>query len=191
MLRKTFFASNVKNCREIQVVQRENEIISEYAAILRKLAVTCQYGTFLDDALTQCFVCGLDNPGIQRRLLLESELSFEKAVQTPEAIHTADQEIEKFHCVPGADVKKLCSFPTKFYEGKSILCFRCSGSGHLASTCRFRSAKCYRSGKVGHVARACSSKQHKEGNVNKMNEGDEDVDEDIVNKVTISEIGVI
>ena len=41
------------------------------------------------------------NPGIQRRLLLESELSFEKAVQTAEAIHKADQETEKFHSVPG------------------------------------------------------------------------------------------
>ena len=41
------------------------------------------------------------------------------------------------------------------------------------------------------MARACSSKQHKEGNVNKMNERDEDVDEDNVNKVTISETGVI
>ena len=122
-------------------MQREDETISEYAGILRKLAVTCQYGTFLDDALTQCFVCGLANPGIQRRLLLESELSFEKAVQTAEAIHKADQEIEKFHSVPGADVKKLRSFPTKFNEGKSIFCFRCSGRGHLASTCRFRSVK--------------------------------------------------
>ena len=111
--------------------------------------------------------------------------------KTAEAIHKADQEIEKFQSVPRADVKKLRSFPTKFKEGKSILCFCCSGRGHLASTCRFRSAKCYRCGKVGHVARACSSKQHKEDNVNKMNEGDEDVDEDIVNKVTISETGVI
>ena len=122
---------------------------------------------------------------------MESELSFEKAVQTAEAIHKANQEIEKFHSVPRADVKKLRSFPTKFNKGKSILCFRFSGSGHLASTCRFRSAKCYCCGKVGHVARACSSKQHKEGNVNKMNEGDKDVDEEIVNKVTISETGVI
>ena len=172
-------------------MQREDETISEYAAILRKLAVTCQYGTFLDGAPTQCFVCGLANPGIQRRLLLESELGFEKAVHTAEAILKADQEIEKFLSVPGANIKKLRSFPAKFNEGKSILCFCCSGREHLASTCRFRSAKCYRCGKVGHVARACSSKQHEEGNVNKMNEGDEDVDEDIVNKVTISETGVI
>ena len=104
-------------------MQREDETISEYAAILRKLAVTWQYGTVLDDALTHCFVCGLANPGIQRRLLLESELSFEKAVQTAKVIHKADQEIEKFHSVPGAKVKKLRSFPTKFNEGKTILWF--------------------------------------------------------------------
>ena len=193
-LEKHFSPPTIKIAERFKLlkrVQREDETISEYAAILRKLAVTCQYGTFLDDALTQCFVCGLANPGIQRRLLLETELSFEKAIQTAKAIHQADQEIEKFHSVPEAHVKKLRSFPAKFNEGKSILCFRCSGRGHLASTCRFSSAKCYRCGRVGHVARACLSKQHKESNVNKMNEGDEDVNEDIVNKVTISETGVI
>ena len=47
---------------------------------------------------------GLANPGIQRRLLLKSELSFEKAVQTAEAIYMADQEIEKFHSVRGTEV---------------------------------------------------------------------------------------
>ena len=66
------------------------------------------------------FCVGLANPRIQRRLLLESELSFEKAVQTAEAIHKVDQETENFHSVPGAEVKKLHSFPTKSNEGKSI-----------------------------------------------------------------------
>ena len=61
--------------------QRENEDVSRYATALRQLAVTCQYGAFLDDALTQCFVCGLINSGMQRRLLLEQELTFKKAVE--------------------------------------------------------------------------------------------------------------
>ena len=108
-LEKHFLPPTLKIAEKFKLlkrVQREDETIFEYVAILRKLAVTCQYGTFLDDALTQSFVCGLANPGIQRRLLLESELSFEKAVQTAEVIHKADQKIEKFHSVPGADVKK-------------------------------------------------------------------------------------
>ena len=92
-LEKHFLPPTLKIAERFKLlkrVQREDETISEYAAILCELAVICQYGTFLDYALTQCFVCGLANPEIQRRLLLESELSFEKAVQAAEAIHKAD-----------------------------------------------------------------------------------------------------
>ena len=77
--------------------QRENEDISRYATALRQLAVTCQYGEFLDDALTQCFVCGLINSGVQRRLLLEQELTFKKAVELATALEKADLESGKFH----------------------------------------------------------------------------------------------
>ena len=62
-------------------MQADNEEIKKYAVALRKLATNCQYGAFLNDALTQCFVCGLQNSGIQRKLLLESDLTFEKAVK--------------------------------------------------------------------------------------------------------------
>ena len=77
--------------------QRENEDVSCYATALRQLAVTCQYGAFLDDALTQCFVCGLINSRVQRRLLLEQELTFEKAVELATALEKADLESGKYH----------------------------------------------------------------------------------------------
>ena len=48
-LEKHFLPPTLKIAERFKLlkrVQREDETISEYAAILRKLAVTCQYGTF-------------------------------------------------------------------------------------------------------------------------------------------------
>ena len=41
----------------------------------------CAFGAFLAEALRDRFMCGLANESIQRRLLSELELDFEKAVQ--------------------------------------------------------------------------------------------------------------
>lgn len=49
--------------------QREDESISEYMACLRKLASTCKFGTFLDDALRDRFVCGVKIAELRDRML--------------------------------------------------------------------------------------------------------------------------
>lgn len=49
--------------------QREDESISEYMAILRKLAASCHFGTFLEDALRDRFVCGVKSAELQDRML--------------------------------------------------------------------------------------------------------------------------
>ena len=97
-LQKHFTPSILKIAERFKLVKRvqaDSEEIKKYAVALRKLATICQYGAFLDDALTQCFVCGLQNSGIQRKLLLESDLTFEKAVKLAEAIEKAGSEVKK------------------------------------------------------------------------------------------------
>ena len=54
-------------CRD----QSENETITEYLAELRKLTLNCDFKDFLDQALRDRFVCGLQNNSIRRRLLAE------------------------------------------------------------------------------------------------------------------------
>ena len=39
--------------------QLDGESINNYVAALRKLSATCNYGEFLDNAITEPFVCGL------------------------------------------------------------------------------------------------------------------------------------
>ena len=49
--------------------QAVGESIVNYDAALRKLATHCQFGTTLEEALRDCFVCGLWHDTIQRHSL--------------------------------------------------------------------------------------------------------------------------
>ena len=60
--------------------QGNGESVLEYVAELKQLLGTCAFGAFLAEALRDHFVCGLANESIQRRLLSEPKLDFEKAV---------------------------------------------------------------------------------------------------------------
>ena len=54
--------------------QASGESISEYVAELRRLAAKCSFAGYLDEALRDRFVCGLQSDSIQKRLLSEAEL---------------------------------------------------------------------------------------------------------------------
>ncbi|XP_054286101.1 uncharacterized protein K02A2.6-like [Macrosteles quadrilineatus] len=66
----------------LQCAQKEGEAVSEFAVQLKKLASTCDFKEFLDDALRDRFLCGLRSNEIQSRLLSEGDtLTFDKALQ--------------------------------------------------------------------------------------------------------------
>ena len=56
--------------------QLAGESAAEYLAQLRKMASTCKFGAFLDEALCDRLVCGIQDQGMQRRLLAEADLTF-------------------------------------------------------------------------------------------------------------------
>ena len=60
--------------------QKSEESVSDYVLALKKLAVHCNYGEYLNRALRDRFVCGLNNPKIQNKLLNTEDLMFEKAL---------------------------------------------------------------------------------------------------------------
>ena len=60
--------------------QHKGESISEYCAELRKLTEHCQFGAGLSDALRDRLVCGMHSETIQKKLLCEKDLTFERAL---------------------------------------------------------------------------------------------------------------
>ena len=55
--------------------QAAGELFVEFEAALRKLAIHCAFGEYLEQALRDRLVCGLHNVTIQRRLLSELNLA--------------------------------------------------------------------------------------------------------------------
>ena len=75
--------------------QKPGEKMATYLAELRRLAATCEFGAFLEEALRDRFVCGLVNEGVQRRLLVESELDLSKATEMAKGMEAATLDVKE------------------------------------------------------------------------------------------------
>lgn len=117
--------------------REDGEMVLEYVAVLRKLAHDCNYGEKLTEMLRDRLVCGINEDRIQRRLLAETHLTFEKALKIAQAMETANK-----------DVKDLQS---QRMEGSSSLRVH-------KTTLRQDNEKCHKCGKQGHLMKVCRTK---------------------------------
>ena len=140
--------------------QKTTESVSEYVAELRKLCARCEFAEFLNDALRDRFVCGLNNAVLQKRLLSEKNLTFTKAVEIAQGSEAAERGSKRLHADDVAPVGRIAStVPNhgKTGAGSGKACYRCGDCDHTADKCRFRQSVCHKCRKLGHIARACRS----------------------------------
>ncbi|XP_049517058.1 uncharacterized protein LOC119439901 [Dermacentor silvarum] len=149
--------------------QQENEPVAMFALELKRLAASCEFGQFLDDALRNRFVAGLRNEATQAELLKKSTLTFQAAYDLAKSGELARTETRKIHPKdlgevnlvqqpqqrkPEATAWTRAASKTTERQAGSTECFRC-GSAHAAATCPFRKYRCRACKKVGHLARVC------------------------------------
>ena len=143
--------------------QKDGEKIADYVVELKRLATFCEFGDFLHDALRDRLVCGLKSDVIQRKLLSEDDMTFDRACQIATAMETADRDTACFQPM-GAEssVNKVQNQRSKLKQGKgrdrqSVKeCFRC-GKPHDPNKCKFKDSKCFKCKKTGHLAKKCLS----------------------------------
>ena len=70
--------------------QHEGEGVAEYSAALKKCSEHCAFGTFLEEALRDRFVCGLRSKQTQKRLLAEKSLTWKTAVEIPRIVQAEE-----------------------------------------------------------------------------------------------------
>ena len=145
--------------------RKQGESVSEYVAELRRLAQDCNYGEKLKQMLRDRLVCGINDERIQRRLLSETELTFDKALSIALAVETANKNAHDLK-VPSASVNFVKSKRglqgADGFKGATTECYRCKGTKHTAAECKFKQVKCYVCGKIGHIAKACRNKDAQE-----------------------------
>ena len=122
--------------------------MTAYVAALRHLSVHCEFGTTLNQMLRDRLVCGVEEPKIQRQLLTELDLTFDKAFELTLAAEAAGRNAK--------DLQPTMS-PTVNRVQHKKNCYHC-GDKHSQADCKFRAAECHKCGKKGHIARVCRSK---------------------------------
>ena len=139
--------------------QEEEEGTQQYFAELKKLSATCNFGTFIDEAIRDRFVCGLSDVRIQKRLLSETSLSSKKALTLAVTWEQASlEETTKLHKLKlNARRSKGSGRDRKSEVGN---CHRC-GNRHSATECRFIDAICFSCRSTGHLSRMCQLKKKK------------------------------
>ena len=73
-------------------VRAPTESIATFVAALQELSEFCNFGTTLDQMLRDRLVCGVNHEAIQRKLLSEKNLTFEKAYALAQSIETAERD---------------------------------------------------------------------------------------------------
>ena len=129
----------------------ENETITEYLAELRKLTLNCDFKDFLDQALRDRFVCGLQNNSIRWRLLAEKKLMLKSVIELAKAMENVDLETQ----IIATDIK---TENANTMNNATRKCYRCNSTKHLANVCRFQDAKCNNCHMKGHISKACRNR---------------------------------
>ena len=163
-----------------QCNQEQGETIADFVARLRKLARSCDFGSFLDQALRDRFVMGISNSTSQQLLLTEEDLSLERAVKLASAREAAlrDSRGAK-HGVDPDNVNKIkgsgsgnrsnFSNPDSSGGGRKKnknhskgrgakgTCYSCGGD-HFKRDCPRPKIKCQLCHEFGHGAKDCKDK---------------------------------
>ena len=136
--------------------QLVGESVADFVAELRRLARNCQFGDFLDEALRDRLVCGLQNEAIQRRLLTEAKLTFAGALELAKAQEAAELQAKQFKD-PDIGIHKLSR--TRLSEKDTReQCTHCGRRNHPPDQCRLKDCTCHKCGEKGHIARVCKNR---------------------------------
>ena len=81
-----------ESCCFYQRAQAAGELVQDFVADLRCLAISCEFGEFLDQALRDRFVCRLKSEAIQKKLLAEDKWTIARAVEQARGMEVAAVE---------------------------------------------------------------------------------------------------
>ena len=155
-------------------VRKPGESVASFLANLRYLAEHCNFGDSLEVMLRDRLVYGINDKSIQKRLLVESKLTYKRAVELAQELKSADRDMQLLHSKKAATestqstsgagtqpVHKVGDGPSRRVasaRGRSttVTCFRCGAVGRIARNCKIRpNVVCNACGKAGHIRRAC------------------------------------
>lgn len=140
--------------------QKLHESISDYIVELKTLAQSCDFKTFLEEALRDKLVCGINNESIQQKLLNETGLTFDKACELAKNMEMTKSQLQQMrpesfnsiqqgkNCYGRQRERSQSRGRLNFNKNanstenksninlKNVICFRCGKAGHYKINCR-------------------------------------------------------
>ena len=131
--------------------QAVGESVHDFLADLRRLAITCEFKDFLDQALRDHFVCGLRAKGMQKNLLTEPGFNIARALELARNIEAAASETKGFKdpsSIGGASGKVLnVGVAPAVYSGRNS-----SGTSPSGGSYCHRCGRYDHEGRIGHAS---------------------------------------
>ena len=87
--------------------KKPDESISTFVAELRNLARDCAFGTTLETNLRDRLVCGIRDQALQRELLSEKDLTYERALEIALSHESATKNVAALHSSSGSTGETL------------------------------------------------------------------------------------
>ena len=148
--------------------RNEGESVADFVVALRNLAENCEYKDTLEMMLREGILRGIRYEKIQRRPLVEKELTFAKAYEIATSMEITSKNMAVLQKSKESDaVNKLTlqgdgtTDGSRRVDGRSMQykssCFRC-GESHSAQTCRFKELNCFYCKQNGHIAARCQNR---------------------------------
>ena len=104
--------------------RKEGETVADYVAELRNLSRNYKYDAKLNEMLRDRIVCGINNSNMQKKMLSEKDLTFEKALviaTSSEAASKHAQEISTRYSEPQSINKVRKGHDTAMYRNTSYI----------------------------------------------------------------------
>lgn len=159
---------NFKQCK-----QRDGEDIKKFVENLKKVSIHCKFGSSQMESMRDQFVWGLATEMLQKRLLREKELTFDKAVELAITFEIANKgtvgwrddsqvDTERVNYVNNNNNNKRSTNSNGRSSTKknvsNLKCFCCGKSNHYSSDCRYKFLSCNICQKRGHLQSVCKLK---------------------------------
>lgn len=147
--------------------QRDGESIDSYVTELRILSKSCEFGDLTDSLIKDRLVCGVKQDTVRSRLLRETDLTLQKAIDTCRAAETSTQQmkaIQGMSAEGNVDIVKkkvLKNKPNKAVEHKPVNSHECGKCGykHEPRKCPAFGKFCKNCNRKNHFAKKCKSKK--------------------------------
>ena len=165
--------------------QNEGESIDSYVTELRILSKSCEFGDLTDSLIKDRLVCGVIKDSVRSRLLRETELTLQKAIDVCRAAETSSQQMKVIQSTSsGANGSNVDFVKKNIVKSKSVTnsdnkpagstikqkCGKC-GYKHEPRKCPAFGKLCHNCKKKNHFSTVCKNKK-----MHELQENDYDSD---------------